>query len=76
MYTVKPLWSSVFIPLYNIAHVHPNLTPIGVTMVHFSTYARQCVHPMMCAGQMGEACARYVIKKFLQRDNTIKNVYL
>ena len=39
---------------YNIAHVHPNLIPIGVIMVHFSTYARPCVHPMSCATQMGE----------------------
>ena len=48
----------------------PNLIPIGVIMVHFSTYARPCVHPMTCASQMGEACARYVIRNFLQRDNT------
>ena len=51
---------------------HPNLIPIGVIMVHFSTYARPCVHPMTCASQMGEACARCVLKNFLQRDNTIK----
>ena len=43
--------------------MHPNLIPIGVIMVHFSTYARPCVHPMMYASQMGEACARCVIKK-------------
>ena len=44
-------------------------------MVHFSTYARPCVHPMTCASQAKEACTRYVLKNFLQRDNTIKNVY-
>ena len=54
--------------VYNIACVHPNLIPIGVIMVHFSTYARPCVHPMTCASQMGEACMRML------RDNTIKNV--
>ena len=66
----------LIILFYNIARVHPNLIPIGVIMVHFSTYARPCVHPMTCASQMGEACARCVIlKKLLQRDNTIKNVF-
>ena len=62
--------------VYNIARVHPNLIPIGVIMVHFSTNARLCVHPMTCASQMGEGCARCVIKKLLQRENSIKNVYL
>ena len=57
--------------IYNIARVHPNVIPIGVIMAHFSTYARPCIHPMTCASQMGEARARYVIKKLLQRDNTI-----
>ena len=61
---------------YNIARVHPDQIPIGVIMVHFSTYARPCVHPMTCASQMSEGCARCVIKSFLQRDDTIKNVYL
>ena len=60
---------------YNIARLHPNLIPIGVTMVHFSTNARPCVHPMTCASQMGEACARYVIKNFLQGDNIKNAVY-
>ena len=55
---------------------HPNLIPIGVIMVHFSTYARPCIRPMTCASQVKEACTRYVIKNFLQRDNTIKKVYL
>ena len=64
--------TSLFRQLYNIARVHPNLIPIGAIMVHFSTYARPCVHPMTCASQMGEACAHCVIKKLLQRDNTIK----
>ena len=50
---------------YNIARAHPNLIPIGVIMVHFSTYTRPCVHPMTCASQMEEPCACYVIKKEL-----------
>ena len=45
---------------YNIARVHPNLIPIGVIMVHFSSYARPCVHPMTCASQM-EKHARAVL---------------
>ena len=53
----------------NIARVPPNLISIGVFMVHFSTYARPCVHPMTCASQMGEPCARSVIKKLLQRQH-------
>ena len=65
------------VKINNIARVHPNLIAIGVIMVHFSTYVRPCVHPMTCASQMGEACACYVIiKNFLQRDNTIKNVHI
>ena len=74
--TIQMVTKVMFKPIYNIARVHPNLIPIGVIMVHFSTYARPCVHPMTCASQMGEACAHCVIKKLLQRDNTIKNVYL
>ena len=72
IYSVR---ASSTIANYNIACVHPNLIPIGVIMVHFSTYARPCVHPMTCASQIGEACARYALcykKNFLQRDNTIK----
>ena len=34
---------------YNIMRVLPYLIPIGVIMVHFSTYARPCVHKMTCA---------------------------
>ena len=60
------------ITYYNIARAHPNLIPIGVIMVHFSTYARPCVHPMTCASQMKEEFVRYVIKTFLQRKKTIK----
>ena len=66
--------STLIIFHYNIARVHPNLIPIGVIMVHFSTWP--CVHPMTCASQIGEDCARCVIKNLLQMDNTIKNVYL
>ena len=39
-------------------------------MVHFSTYARPCVHPMTCASQMAEECARCVFKKtFIERQH-------
>ena len=72
IYSVR---ASITISNYNIACVHPNLIPIGVIMVHFSTYARTCVHPMTCASQIAKACARYALcykKNFLQRDNTIK----
>ena len=34
---------------YNRLRVLSYLIPIGVIMVHFSTYARPCVHKMMCA---------------------------
>ena len=61
---------------YNIARAHPNLISIGVIMVHFSTYARPCVHPMTCASQVKEACARYVIKKLFTETQHRKNVYL
>ena len=57
---------------YNIARMHPNLIPIGVIMVHFSTYARPCVHPMTCASQMGKHARAVLLKKLLQRDKTIK----
>ena len=69
--------STLIIFHYNIARVHPYLIPIGVIMVHFSTYARPCVHPMTCASQIGEACARCAItEKLLQIDNTKKmNIY-
>ena len=45
---------------YNIARVLPHLIPIGVIMVHFSTYARLCVHQMTCANQVGKR-ARVVV---------------
>ena len=52
---------------YNIAHVHPNLIPIGVIMVHFSTYARPCVHPMSCATQMGEYARTWEVWRALKK---------
>ena len=62
---------------YNIAHVHPNLIPIGVVMVHFSTYARPCVHPMTCASQMEKhARAMSVIKSFLERQHYKKCTFI
>ena len=65
------------IRVYNIVRLHPNLIPICVIMVHFSTYPRPWVYPMTCASRMGEACARYVITNILQGENTIRNqVYL
>ena len=71
---MQPQCNGVKFKTLYIARVHPNLIPIiGVIMVHFSIYARPCVHSMTCASQMGEACAHYVIKKlFIQRDNIIK----
>ena len=39
----------VVIRLYNIVRVLLYLIPIGVIMVHFSTYARPCIHEMTCA---------------------------
>ena len=36
---------------YNIAGVLPYLIPVDVIMVHFSIYARPCVHKMTCANQ-------------------------
>ena len=60
----------VWIFIYNITRAHPNLIPIGVIMVHFSTYARPCVHPMTFASLVKEACARYVIKKTFYRETT------
>ena len=53
---------------YNIARVHPNLIPIGVIMVHFSTYARPCVHPMTCA-RWGKH-TRAVLLKHFYRETT------
>ena len=42
-------FSSLSLPwwifIYNKARVYPYLIPTGVIMVHFSTYARPCVHP-------------------------------
>ena len=76
IYSVR---ASSTISNYNIASVHPNLIPIGVIMVHFSTYARTCVHPMTCASQIGEACARYALcykKKLFTERQHHKNVYL
>ena len=62
---------------YNIAHVHPNLIPIGVIMVHFSTCARPCVHQMTCASQMGEACARCVFKKtFTEKQHHKRSIFI
>ena len=46
---------------YNIARMHPNLIPIGVIMVHFSTYAWLCVHPItlfsLCYKRIGSCLA-------------------
>ena len=57
---------------YNVVRVLPYLIPIGVIMVHSSTYARPCVHPMTCASQMGGSMRALCYKNVLQRDNTIK----
>ena len=60
----------------NMARVRPNLSSYWR---HHGTFLniRTVVRPSddVCKSD-GEACARYVIKNFLQRDNTIKNVYL
>ena len=55
----------------------PNLIPIDDVMVHYFLNIRRAVHPSddVCKSD-GEACARYVLKTFVKRDNTIKNVYL
>ena len=44
---------------YNIARVLPYLIPIGVIMVHFSTYARPCDYQMTCANQIGKCALCY-----------------
>ena len=62
--------------IYNIEGVLPYLNPIGVIMVHFSTYARPCVHKMTFANQTNSGFRRLVFTKFPHKWKKIVKNYL
>ena len=71
---MQPQCTGVKFKTLHIARVHPNLIPIiGVIMVHFSIYARPCVHSIhVCKSDGGSMRALCYKKRFIQRDNIIK----
>ena len=66
------VFSTVF---YIIAGVLPYLIPTSVIMVHFSTFARPCVHKMTGANQTKSGFRRLVFTKFPQKWTKIVKNY-
>ena len=64
-----------YVLYFNIASALPSLIPIGVIMVHFSTYARSCVYKMECANQTNSGFRRLVFIKFPHKWTKIVKDY-